>query len=154
MVKEVVSVFSRLASSLEHHGGLVLTESVFHHCWSFPPYDWCLDMPEDSSCFSARKCCNCGSYCVSDLPLGTIWIPVSSASRGTQDIVPDRLSDLLRNCEVRKCTEKSPSTAVPMPSPSSHPTVCDLMEPKAAALRLAGELTSMILRTDVSLVTE
>ena len=124
----------------------MLTESAFHHCWSFPPYEWCLEMP-DSSCFSTRKSCNCGSYCVSDLPVGTAWIPVSGTC-ATSDIVPERLSTLLLKFD----TSKILCTAVPMPS-SSHPTVCDPIEPKTAALRLAGEIASMILRTGTSLVT-
>ena len=30
-----------VALSLVRHGGLTLTDSIFHHCSSFPPYDFC-----------------------------------------------------------------------------------------------------------------
>lgn len=144
----VAKVFSSVARSLEHHGGLVLTDSTLHHCWSFPPYDWCLDMAEKNSYFNTSKQCNCGSYMISELPAGTSWLPLHGFYGVADDIIPESIASLLSANNSKSPPDKDFNVFLP-PSPA----VCDLLEPKIAALRLAGDITSLILRTEFSLQT-
>ena len=144
IVKLVANVFSQVAQSLEHHDGLTLTDSSLHHCWSFPPYDHCLDMLDDSACFSAKKQCNCGSFVISDLPAGTEWLPVQS-TRVFSDVIPERIISLLSKYATH---DQSPQCAA-----LSVPITCDMIEPKIAALTLVGDTTGLLLRTAFSLQT-
>ena len=141
IVRLVANVFSQVAQSLEHHGGLTLTDSSLHHCWSFPPYDHCEDMPDDSACFSAQKQCNCGGYTISDLPAGSEWLPVQSTCAFV-DVIPARITLLLS----KYVTHSSQCVM-------SSPTICDMIDPKLAALTLVGDTTGLLLRTAFSIQT-
>ena len=75
VMRNAANSFAVLASSLEHFGGLSVTDSVYHHCWSFPPHDYCEAVFADDvngksgdfpAGFEGKTCC-CGAVKLSDL---------------------------------------------------------------------------------------
>lgn len=73
VLRNAASTFAALATSLEHFGGLTVTDSVYRHCWSFPPHDYCEAAFADSgmsgevlASFEGKTCC-CGAVKLSDL---------------------------------------------------------------------------------------
>lgn len=141
VVKMVAGVFSSVVAALGHHDCIVLSDTSLHHCWSFPPYDWCLQLPQDNHCFSDDKRCNCGRYCVSDLPVGTEWTPLQESGSMLSSDVPDKVADILLS-----------RTRTGVPPSSRLPEISDVMEYKLAALKMATNIASMIIRTDTSIL--
>lgn len=54
-MKSVASSFQSVAVCLEHYGGTVLTDSSSHHCWFFPPDDYCMSELVDGSGKTQRE---------------------------------------------------------------------------------------------------
>ena len=130
----VAHVLRKTASCLEHDEGLLLTDSAFHHCWSFPPIDQCWELPLDSPVLSQSKTCNCGQLRVGLIPTGSSWKLVDSHDEAVQ-IIPDGLVKMLNSSSESK---KMVAT---------FPTVCDPLLPKIAAVSMSSDLACLLLRT-------
>lgn len=134
VIESVAKCFEQQASALEKHGGRVLTDSLHHHCWFFPPLaaTTChgTDVSGDGllTCVPAGKTCNCGVISLCGIPAGTYWRVLQP---------PD-----------------SVDTFDPLPLPSSpdhvqqsQPSVVDFLVPKVAAFSCASELCQNVLTT-------
>lgn len=134
VVQMVAQCFEQQASSLEKHGGQVLTDCVHHHCWIFPPPSvWdeaSPSSPRSPSEGDVNKTCNCGAVSLRDIPAHITWrtlLPVD-----TLQPLPHLLSGY-----------------VPL-SPTSDPrlpNVFDLLTPRIAALSCASEMCQTVLTT-------
>ena len=109
-MKIVARSFASVSASLEHYGGLLLTDTAFYHSWSFPPYSHC--EPESSSsangvrgkletnsspkqsCLFTGKMCSCGAVKLGDLPAGTTW---QTLFRDDFIAIPEMITGLLRS---------------------------------------------------------
>ena len=161
-VKSVAASLRRVALSLEHHGGLVLRDSSFHHCWSFPPYEYfealrltlsreeeCLAL--SAICHEGGKTCNCGAVSLSQLPMDCVWEGMRESV-----IVPEGLylggetkKGGGKMKENTRRSSKQPSNNV---DTYTDVCVCDPYEAKLAALCLAGDIASTILRVGLTSV--
>lgn len=130
----VAGVLRKTASCLEHDESLLLTDSAFHHCWTFPPIDQCWDLSLDSPVLSQSKRCNCGQLSVSLIPTGSCWRLVDSRDEAVQ-IIPDAIVKMLNSFSD---TDKMVAT---------FPTTCDPLLPKIAAINVSSDLACLLLRT-------
>ena len=130
----VASVLRKTATRLEHNEGLLLTDSAFHHCWSFPPVDQCWDLPLDSPILRQNKRCNCGQLRASLIPTKSSWQLVDSHDEAVQ-IIPDGIVKVLKSFSGR---DKMVAT---------FPTVCDPLLSKIAAINVSSDLACLLLRT-------
>jgi len=108
-MKSAARSFASVSASLEHYGGLLLTDTAFHHSWSFPPYDHCeaegnsgtsgvhgkleTKRSQKESLFSG-KTCRCGAVELGDLPAGTSW---QTLFRNDFIAIPEIITELLRS---------------------------------------------------------
>lgn len=130
----VASVLRKITTYLEHDEGLLLTDTAFHHCWSFPSLDQCWDLGPDSVAFSKDKSCNCGRFRVSCIPPGSSWRQIEHHN-DTVQIIPDRIAELLNSSSKR---DRRIAT---------FPMICDPILPKIAAISVSSDLASFLLRT-------
>lgn len=80
----------------------MVTDSEFHHCWSFPPYDYC--EPAQTSdgwgnesslkdTLAGTTCC-CGAIRLTDLPRRCEWHCLHAYQRDFT-VIPDEIKELL-----------------------------------------------------------
>ena len=152
--------FATVALSLEHHGGLTLTDLTVHHCWSFPPYDFCeavhaseADRNHLQATFATKTCC-CGRVSLSELSTCCKWW---NLHQGSLQVFPEVIEDILiggklpRNQQAKKTEATSINSTEkemyiqqePLPTVDS---ICDPFLSKLEAVELAGDLSSAILR--------
>ena len=177
VMKSVGSSLEAVAASLEHHGGTLLTDSLFHHCWSFPPeQDDCLtpaaaagdrekmklveeeeeeddDEVTEMEEISEEETCGCGVLKLSDLPSNCKW-NVLGNNEGCS-FVPDSIRHYLKratgSCASAREKKERDTEIAGVPQTSSHlfPLVCDPFLPKLRAVETASDLASTILRTSM-----
>lgn len=101
----VARSFASVSACLEHYGGLLLTDTAFHHCWSFPPYQYCEQEERSGLCgkletkesvlkqnlFDGKTCC-CGAVRLRDLPAGATW---QTLLRDEFVAIPEMITKLL-----------------------------------------------------------
>ena len=101
-MRSIAEAFAAVASSLEHYNGLTLTDTTFHHCWSFPPYEYC-EAVYTSKCGDSElplqvvtpvKNCCCGAVKLSDLPAGCEW---KNLHKGNLSAIPEAITGLIRS---------------------------------------------------------
>ena len=105
VMHSVARSFASVSASLEHYGGLFLTDTAFHHCWSFPPYQYCEQEGSSALCgkletkesvlkqnlFDGKTCC-CGAMKLRDLPAGATW---QTLLRDEFVAIPEMITKLL-----------------------------------------------------------
>lgn len=128
VVEMVAQCFEWEAVALEKHGGQVLTDSVHHHCWSFPPPSLCPRAPSHSA--SPGKTCNCGAIALTSIPVDATWTALGGADSALATPLP-------------------PPSIMGMPRQLSQgfPEVFDLLVCRVSALSCAAELTQALLTT-------
>ena len=77
----------------------MLTDSSYHHCWSFPPHDWCGavfagdgERGDFQADFTGKTCC-CGAVKLSELPASCKW---QSLHMDGFSAIPEAIQDLLK----------------------------------------------------------
>lgn len=105
-MQSVARSFALVSASLEHYGGLPLTDTALHHCWSFPPYQYCEEEGSSDLCgkletkessvlkqnlFDEKTCC-CGAVRLKDLPPSATW---QTLLRDEFAAIPEMITKLL-----------------------------------------------------------
>ena len=122
----ISTCFERQALALDKDGATLLTDSIYHHCWTLPPPSLWPSQGVEVRNLMKGKSCNCGGVSFSDLPLQFSWTFLSPT------LSPLPLIDLYSD----------PSNK---PRSVKQSDVCDLLIPRLAALECAAELTQTVL---------
>ena len=175
VMKSVSVCFQRVAVSLEHNGGTVVSDSASHHCWFFPPHGWSSVGLEKMETERERV----GNGCSGVVDKG-VWKCVDKKTDGEEMVESVRVSDKTCGCGCMKLSDLPLTTKwVPLGTdncssfvPDSvqlalrkchslgvtecaiesrhYPLVCDPFLPKLRAIETANDLASSILRISFS----
>ncbi len=128
VMMKIAGCFEGQALSLNHHGALVATDPLYHHCWFLPPHGDS-DHHHDNQDhhhgdWRSITRCNCGAISLTDLPRDTVWKALSCSEQYQLDSFP---FVKWRNGGHEK------------------QRVFDLWTPRVAAIELAFELSRTLL---------